>query len=454
MLPRFIVAGARSGTGKTTVATGIMGALARAGLKVQPFKVGPDYIDTGYHSLATGRQSINLDPWLTSERGTLETLVEGGSGAEFAVVEGAMGLYDGVTGQGSWGSTAHISRLTSTPVLLVLDSRKMGYSAGALVKGYQSFEGVDLKGVILNHVGSSTHEEILRQGVEKAGASVLGAIPREKGITLPERHLGLVPALEKGEFSSTVKKITSLVEEHVDLEGVMEIARSPVDLPSFPISRNQEPRVKVAVARDAAFSFYYWDNLELLRREGAELEFFSPLEEEPPGCDGVYLGGGFPEVFASQLSKSPSRKKLMSLFEDEVPIYAECGGLMFLCREIRALEGGSEKSFPMVGAFSATVEMTRKLQALRYTLATVSRRNPYLGKGTKVKGHEFHYSRITDLSRDQKYLYSLQRGSGISDFRDGLIENNALASYMHLNFRGEREFPKNFVTACLRHSKK
>ncbi len=450
-LPRVLIAGERSGTGKTTVATGIMGALVKTGYKVQPFKVGPDYIDPSYHSKITDRNSRNLDLWLTSERAVVESLGEGSKGADIAVIEGAMGLYDGISGEGSRGSSAHIAEITSTPVIFVLNASKLGYSAGAIVKGYKSFGGVNIGGVILNNVGSKSHEDILRQGIDKTGVEILGSIPREKSISLPERHLGLIPALEKGEFSEVLERISKLVEENVDLDSLMEIAFSAEELPSPSQEEEKEKRIKIAVAKDRAFSFYYWDNIELLKKHGAEIVFFSPLTESPPPCDGLYIGGGFPEVFAEELSSNKEAlRRVKALFEDEMPIYAECGGLMYLCREIVS----GEKSYTMAGVFDARVEMTEKLQALRYTLARVEHDNIYLRKGSLVKGHEFHYSRIVDAAEDIKFIYSLHRGVGIKDFRDGFYDKNTLASYMHIHFRGAREFPENFVKACIRYSRR
>ncbi|HEQ78549.1 MAG TPA: hydrogenobyrinic acid a,c-diamide synthase (glutamine-hydrolyzing) [Euryarchaeota archaeon] len=450
-LPRVLIAGERSGTGKTTVATGVMGALVKAGYRVQPFKVGPDYIDPGYHSKVTGRNSRNIDIWLTSKKAVVESLAEASGDADIAVIEGAMGLYDGISGEGYKGSSADIAEITSTPVVLVIDSAKLGYSAGAIFKGYKDFGTVNIKGVIVNNIGSKSHEEIIRHSIDKAGGEILGIIPRDSSVSLPERYLGLIPALEQEEFSDIIERISKLVEENVALDRIIEIASSAKELPSIPSEEKKDNSVRIAVAKDSAFSFYYWDNIDLLKKHGAEIIFFSPLNETPPDCDGIYIGGGFPEVFRQELSSNKKAlRRIKSLFEDEMPIYAECGGLMYLCRNIIS-EG---KSFRMAGVFDAEVEMTEKLQALKYTLARVDLDNIYLKKGSFVKGHEFHYSRIIDIAEDVKFLYTLQKGAGIKDFRDGLYDKNTLAGYMHIHFRGVEKFPGNFVKACLKYRRK
>ena len=446
-IARILIAGERSGVGKSTVVTGVLGALAEAGVKVQPFKVGPDYIDPGHHAIAIGEPSRNLDTWLMGEGGVVESLLRGSKGKELAVIEGAMGLYDGISG-GYEGSSAHIAKLTSSPVVLLVDASKIAGSIAALVSGYRSFDpGLSFAGVVLNNVGSEAHARMLGEAIEsRTGLPVLGWLPRNSDVEIPERHLGLIPAAERQE-QELYLRLAEFVREHVDLEAIMRAARDAPPLPDPPVEEGEEPTVRVGVALDRAFSFYYWENIELLRSAGAEVVFFSPIGDRTlPEVDGLYIGGGFPEVYAPEIAKN---RKLMREIRKksgkDMPIYAECGGMMYLTRELLDLEG---KAHEMAGVFDAVAEMTPKLQAVRYTLARAALNTPFFREGEILKGHEFHYSRIADFAGDISFAYSLQRGVGISDHRDGFISNATLASYMHLHFAGSRDFLKSFIAAC------
>jgi cobyrinic acid a,c-diamide synthase len=444
---RILIAGERSGVGKSTVVTGIIRALADEGMKVQPFKVGPDYIDPSHHTMAIGEPSRNLDTWLMGERGVVESFLLGSKGKDLAVIEGAMGLYDGFSGSYE-GSSAHIAKLTSTPVVLLVNASKIAGSIAALVSGYKSFDPeLSFAGVILNGVGSESHARMLGEAIEsRTGLPLLGWLPKSSEIEIPERHLGLIPAAERQE-EEVYLKLAEFVREHVDLEAILRAARDAPPLPEPPAEEEKEPTVRVGVALDKAFSFYYWENFELMRREGAEVVFFSPISDNAlPDVDGLYIGGGFPEVYASEIAQNRKlMREIRKKSEEGMPIYAECGGMMYLTRELLDLEGNA---YEMTGIFDAVVEMTPKLQAVRYTLARAARNTPFFCEGDVLKGHEFHYSRIADFASDISFAYSLQRGMGIADHRDGFISNATLASYMHLHFAGSRDFLKSFIAAC------
>ena len=435
-----------------------MGALKHWGLRVQPFKVGPDYIDPSYHTAVTGRPSRNLDTWMLPTRSVIEIFSHACQNVDIAIVEGVMGMYDGISGLSGEGSTAHVAEILKIPVVLVVDVFAAARSAGATVLGFREFDRrIHLSGVILNRVASKKHAEWCRESIETAtGIPVLGAIPVNEDVRLPERHLGLIPTTEKHDLHF-VERITKLIEANIDLEKLLQIATNSPPLPSisdtvYP-SKKRENSVTLAVGFDEAFNFYYQDNLDLLTAHGCNLVFFSPLHEEtlPGDIDGIYLGGGFPEVMPSMLEANSSmRNSLKKAIDDATPVYGECGGLMYLTQSITNLDG---KTFRMIGALDAGTIMTKSL-TLNYTEAYVTESNYLSRAGQSVRGHEFHYSRISGLPRDAKFTYRMRAGKGIDGKHDGWKEGGVLASYMHLHFASNLKLARNFVRALeeYRHS--
>lgn len=451
-VPGLVIAGAASGVGKTTVAIGLMRAFSRRGLRVQPFKVGPDYIDPSYHHLACGGRSRNLDTWMVSPEVVRELYVRANDSADLALVEGVMGLFDGRSGRDEAGSAAEVARLLGLPVLLVLDVGKMARSAAAMALGYQRFDPrVKVAGVIANNVGSVGHFEIVRDAIESAnGLPVVGYLPRRDDLQLPERHLGLIPAAEGTVGVDFVERVAQQVEETVDLEAVRrlaELAESVAVAPSglFPESL-MSPRTAIAVAQDEAFCFYYQDNLDLLEAWGASVVPFSPLRDErlPDGVQGAYLGGGFPELFATRLAGNRSMLASIRVAQaDGMPIYAECGGLMYLCAGLTDL-GGRRHS--MVGIVPAEVTMPGQPLTLGYVEVRARRDTCVLRQGQTARGHEFHRSGLKQLVDEAGAPYQMVEDGRLEGYQRG----DLLASYIHLHFASEPSIARNLVEACVR----
>jgi len=421
MIPAVLIAGTHSGVGKTTVTLGLMAALRRRGLAVQPFKVGPDFIDPSHHTDVCGRPSRNLDAFMMGEKGVRKSFSEGIVGADVAVVEGVMGLFDGMDAT-EVASTAQVAKILDLPVLLVLNVHGMSRSAAAMELGYSCFDrDVRVAGTILNRVGSERHMSMLKSSLR---LPILGAIPRNRDVEMKSRHLGLEMGFER---QHDLDALASLVEEHAELDQILRLCRSPC-LPRA-AGRAEEKTVRIGVARDEAFCFYYHDNFLELERRGAELVYFSPLRDRLPEVDGLYIGGGYPELHAAELEAGAARRGIKEASSDGMPIYGECGGLMYLSRE---LDLGQEKR-RMVGALPATVIMTKKLQALGYVEAEVVGENPVVRPGQVVRGHEFHYS-FLETEGDSRFVYRLRRGKGIRDGCDGLVEHHTLAGYLHTHF--------------------
>ncbi len=454
-MPRLILAGDRSSAGKTTISTGVMSLLRERGLSVQPFKVGLDYIDPGYHSLVTGRQGENLDGFLMGEPAIAEAFQHSAEGADVAVIEGVRGLYEGLEALSDVGSTAQIAKILKAPVVLVVDAQSITRSTAALVKGYKDFDrGVSIRGVILNKVGSDRHAEKARLAIQKyTGIEVLGAIPRNKGMSLTMRHLGLIPAREGvsrvGDFDARISKIKAIIREHVDVDRLLEIARSAPKLRPGKqdiFVREKEAGVRVGVALDEAFNFYYKDNIDLLKLKGAEVIYFSPLHDrEIPEADGLILGGGYPELFAGELSENSSmRKSIAEASRNGMPIYGECGGMMYL---MKALEDEAGRRHEMVGAMEGIASM-KHIRHIGYVAGQFEKDTPIGMKGSFFKGHEFHYSIITDVPPGARFAYRMDRGIGIKDGLDGMLVNNTLGSYTHLHAASYLPFARNFVESC------
>ncbi|MDO9097939.1 MAG: cobyrinate a,c-diamide synthase [Candidatus Methanoperedens sp.] len=417
-----LIAGTGSGVGKTTVALGVMAALSKK-YKVQPFKVGPDFIDPSHHTRICGRPSRNLDSFIMGERGALETFARASKGADFCVIEGVMGLYDGLDDT-EIASTAHVAKILNVPVILVINAHGASRSIAALVKGFSEFDSVNIAGIILNNAGSERHVKLIKDSLKSSGIKipVIGALPKNPELSIPSRHLGLHMA---GENNLNIEKLSDFIEKHIDMEAVKTIANN-FTAPDVELDEPDENfNARIGIAYDAAFCFYYRDSFDAFKSMGAELIFFSPMTDRLPEMDGIYLGGGYPELFAKELSASPTRRGIKKAAEDGMPIYGECGALLYLNESLK-----TDRTYKMAGVLGAHSRMTDKLQALGYTEALTILDSPLAKKGKVIRGHEFHYS-VTDCDKDATLVYKLRRGKGIIDGKDGLMEYNTVASYMH-----------------------
>ncbi|MDQ7909691.1 cobyrinate a,c-diamide synthase [Phytohabitans sp. ZYX-F-186] len=438
---RLVVAAPASGHGKTTVATGLLAAFATRGTRVAGFKVGPDYIDPGYHALAAGRPGRNLDPVLVGEERIGPLFAHGAAGADLAVVEGVMGLYDGRVGAGDFGSTAHVAALLAAPVVLVVDASAQGRSVAALVHGFRSFGGVRLAGVVLNRVGSDRHEALLRDACEEVGTPVLGVLRRHPAVAAPSRHLGLVPVVERSAAAaSSVAALADLVAAGVDLDAVLAVARTAPPLAATAWSPSCVDPVPagpvVAVAGGPAFSFGYTETVELLRAAGAQVSTVDPLRDEalPDGTRALVVGGGFPEVYADRLAaNAPLRAAVAALAARGAPISAECAGLLWLCRTLDGAE--------MCGVLDADATMTGRL-TLGYRDAVALTGSSVTPAGTRVTGHEFHRTAVTPRAGAAPAW--AWRGAD----PEGFVSGGVHASYLHLHWAGHPEIAHRLVAAA------
>ena len=442
--PRIIIAATQSGSGKTTITAGLLAALKKRGLDVQSYKVGPDYIDTGWHTLASGKISHNLDSWLVGSDKLKEIFSATSSGADVSIIEGVMGLYDG--GRGGVSSTAEISKLLNAPVVLVIDAKSMGTSAAAVALGFREFDKkINFAGVILNRLGSDSHKKMIVDALNNLGIKCFGAIKRNEEFHLPERHLGLVPTTENNSVA-VIEKICAACEEQIDVDALIDTAKNSAPLKKTnPLSLVPSPYTKIAVAKDEAFSFYYGESLRELERLGAEIIFFSPLNDEhlPQNIDGLILGGGFPEMFAARLEANKNiRAEIFNAAAGGLPIFAECGGFMYLMRELIDFGG---KSFLMCGVLDGSAKMTDKLQTVGYVEAEILR-DCVIGKaGDKIRAHEFHFSTAT--LTDDKIFHCRRMRTG-KEYFAGAAKKNVVASYLHIHFAGCPSAAANFVAAC------
>jgi cobyrinic acid a,c-diamide synthase len=444
----IIIAAPSSGSGKTTVALGVMAALKGRGLRVAPFKVGPDFIDPGHHAAVCGRSSRNLDGWMCGREWVAGSYARGCRGADLAVIEGVMGLFDGASGEDDAGSTAEIARWLDGRIVLVVDARSQARSVAALVKGFVEFDPrLNFAGVIFNRVGTPRHEELLRQAMASVPGlpPVLGCLPREENLSLPERHLGLVMAAEAGLDEAFAARLAAAVEAHLDLEGLLETGgQVSTSDRSVRSGAPTSPAVRIAVARDEAFCFCYPENLELLQGAGAELVFFSPLRDQalPPEIDGLYLPGGYPELHAGELSENVSLLgEIREAATAGLPIYAECGGFMLLAESI---DGRA-----MAGLFPGAARMLPRRKALGYRQVELTADSLLGPAGTVARGHEFHYSEMT-LPEEVSRIYRLSRRGGEDLGREGYCRGNVLGSYVHLHFGSNLQLAENFVRFCVK----
>lgn len=446
---RIVIAGTGSGVGKTTLTIGLMAALKQRGLNVQGFKCGPDYIDPTYHTAVTGRPSRNLDSWMFSHQTLKEIFCRGSAGADISIIEGVMGFYDGKNPQNNEGSTAQISQIIESPVILVVNCHSMARSAAAIVKGFQLFsEGIHIAGVIANKVGSEGHYQIVKTAIEQeCGLPVIGYLKREEEIAIPERHLGLIPSIERGELDPFFQRLAELISRTIDLDLLVKLAGAP-ELTSvsrlFVHQKHSQP-VKIAVAKDSAFHFYYPENLELLELYGAKLLNFSPLAGEPvpQEADGLYIGGGFPEEFAPVLAENESVKEsVRSAIGKGIPTLAECGGFMYLTEQIETTDG---KSYPMVGLIPGKVTMQKKLAALGYREIIGHADNFLLSDNEQAKGHEFHYS---TFSTAESFPYAYETKGMRGTKKEGYLSGNLSAGYTHFHFASNLTLVKRWITKC------
>ncbi|WP_243313603.1 cobyrinate a,c-diamide synthase [Fundidesulfovibrio agrisoli] len=489
MTKTLLVSGTHSGCGKTSVTLGLLAWMRRAGLDARAFKTGPDFIDPGLHALACGRTSHNLDSWMLTPRANREIFARYAAGGDVALVEGAMGLFDGLSGTSELGSAAHMAKLLGIPALLVADASGMARSAAALAQGFARFDPeLGLAGVVFNRVGGPGHREILAEAMERAGVPLLGCLPKAPDIALPSRHLGLVTAGDLGldagraqgrtgskppdwlarladwvetlDPAALLERLPSRVFETPASGAVRESPTPQVGRPGRasdavpePAPAQQAPsgRVRLGLARDRAFCFCYEENLRLLEMAGAEIVPFSPLEDAvlPPGLDGLYLPGGYPELHAAKLSGNGSMlASIRDFCASGRPVYAECGGFMLLMEAVEAVENGEGRSWPMCGVFACRAAMGERFAALGYREAVFQRDTPLGPAGTRARGHEFHFSRLAGQAPGPG-TYTLSGRKGAIDGPEGFLSGNTLGSYVHLHFASNPELAPAFVAAML-----
>ena len=464
-IPRLVIAAVSSGSGKTTVVTGLLSALRNQGIKVQSYKIGPDYIDPGYHRLASGRAAHNIDTWLMSKETMVNTFIDTAQNVDLAVIEGVMGLYDG--GRGGISSTAEIAALLHAPVVLVIDCKSMGASAAAIALGFREYaKNVHIAGVILNRLGSDNHQKMIEEAMAGIGMPVLGAVRRDDHLAMPERHLGLLP-VEENQERQVVDAMGEAMKKQINLPALLQIGHNA--LPMQKIASQAEGylqkvivgrkrsfpddfgKIKIGLARDEAFSFYYPESLAVLERLGAQIVEFSPLQDAAlPDIDGMLIGGGFPEMFASQLeANSAMREAIFKAAIDGMPIFAECGGYMYLGK---CLKDFDDRQYSMTGILPQEVQMNKKLQMVGYVEAELLR-DCCLGQaGMKLRGHEFHFSSempgAGDIIGQRAFQFTRMRNNSV--YAGGFVneQGNVVGSYLHIHFGGCVEAATAFVGSC------
>lgn len=440
-LPRVLIGAVQGRSGKTTVTLGLLKALTDLGLTVQPFKKGPDYIDPSWATFASGTQCRNLDLFMMGAENVRQSFLRHAAGADLSIVEGAMGLFDGLDVEGS-NSSAELAYTIQAPVVLVVNCTRLTRSVAAIINGVAGFDKrISIGGVVLNNVARARHQDILTQSIARyCDVPVLGVLPKSKAVEIPDRHLGLIPAGEQGQLQNRIELLGNLVKENIELEQLLQVARSASSLQQDELQQAEpEARkieiysgcVRIGVLRDKAFSFYYPENLEALEAAGAKLVYIDTMQDKQlPDIDGMYIGGGFPEVMAEEISANRTLlEQIKAAIENDLPVYAECGGLMFLVQHI--LTNG--KAYPMVGVFDCDVEMKAKPQGIGYTVQKILPGNPFFTEGSVIRGHEFHNSQLVNMREPMRYGFATQRGKGIIPGYDGLLYKNTLAGYHHLH---------------------
>ncbi len=458
-LPRILITALRGGSGKTILSVGLIAAWVKRGKHVAPFKKGPDYIDAGWLALSAGRPCHNLDSFLVSEDGILNSFFFNSRHSDIAVIEGNRGLYDGIDTLGHT-STAELAKLLKAPVVLCLDCTKSTRTMAAIVLGCLQFDPkVFLKGVILNRIAGARHERIIRENIEyHCGLPVLGAVPRLKDQSFPERHMGLIPTQEHGSVAGSVEVISEIASTYLDLDAIEELActavplnfvepeKKPLNYLPSPKSEKNSPRI--AVIRDSAFQFYYPENLEALKASGASLVYISPFTDKDfPSVDALYIGGGFPETHAEALAENLHfMETLKTEAEKGLPIYAECGGLMYLGEKL-VLKG---KTYRMAGVLPLVFGLCKRPQGHGYTVVSVEKKNPFYPVGMEIKGHEFHYSKVLEWTKNPRNLvFHMKRGTGMADGKDGFCYKNILATYTHVHALGTPQWAVALVRKAL-----
>ena len=473
-IPRIIIAGTTSGVGKTSITLGILYILKNLGFKIQSFKIGPDFIDPSYHYFVTNSPSYNLDSWLMGKKGLINTFEKYTIGKDIAVIEGVMGLFDGAGGKNNFASTAQIAKILNSPIILVIDASKAARSIAAIAYGFMKFEkGLKIKGIILNKISSNRHFNFIKDAFEnKIKIPIVGVIYRNQELIFSERHLGLIP---REELDDKRRKViinsAKVLSESLDAEKIVGLIRplqnETVRKKKIDTGKEQNNQsIKIAVALDESFNFYYQENLDTLQKKGAQLIFFSPLNDPrlPEEVDGIIIGGGFPEILARNLSRNQSMMRaIKKRAESQIPIYAECGGLMYLSKSIKEgpssykndkipeSKGNFNKTYRMVGLIDAITNMTDQL-TLNYTQGKVINESLF-GNIDRVRGHEFHFSVMENISNDSKFSYYLNKGKGITNQKDGIVVYNTLASYTHLHFSNTK-LPERFILNCKKISRK
>ncbi|MGH9973427.1 MAG: cobyrinate a,c-diamide synthase [Nitrososphaeraceae archaeon] len=452
--PTLIIAGTTSSVGKTTISLAIMYALKyKKGFSVQPFKIGPDFIDPSYHKIITGRESRTLDAWMMGNNGIISTLQNAAIDVDVAIIEGVMGLFDGISGKSDFASTAYVAKILNTPVILVIDAAKAARSIAAMAFGYLNFDRrLKISGIILNNVSGPKHARYITEACKsKIKVPILGIVQRDNELRMDERHLGLIPTDELDYTKkSKIMKVAKKVSEEIYYDKIVSLFKLKKSKYTAFVKKSEPSisKLKIGVALDNSFNFYYNENLNSLRNLRAEITFFSPLNDNhiPSDVSGLMLGGGFPEVMADKLHSNQSmRRSIKTAVEQGMPIYGECGGLMYLTKSIAGYRD-FKKPFKMVGVIDANTIMTGRL-TLNYTQADMT--SNLFGNIQNIRGHEFHYSKIENIPQDSKYVYNMKRGSGIDGGKhDGILIYNSIASYMHLHFYDTR-FPNKWIKLCI-----
>lgn len=450
-VPTIVVGGVSSGVGKTTISCALIRAFVRRGLCVAAYKCGPDYLDPSYLSRAAKRTAHNLDSWMMGQDALRSTFARTVEGADFALVEGVMGIFDGASPNSDAGSTAQIAKWLGAPAILVVDAGGMARTIAAVLHGFSNYDpALDLAGAICNRVGSPRHLDLLRQALPQDGPRILGGLPKKLACTFSERHLGLIEARQNEVSEDVFEALADLIEDWIDLDGVLELAqRKPVELTTLPDQGSQgEPRVRIGIAQDEAFSFYYPENLAILREYGAELVPFSPLHDKAlPDLDALYIGGGYPEIHANKLFENASmRHSVLGFVQSNRPVYAECGGMMYLSQGIETLEG---ERYPMVGALSGWAKLQGKLVALGYAEVFTTQDSILGPAGTSYRGHQFRYSMLDGVDPALVGALEIRRRRDGKTTSEGYFCHRTVASYVHAHWASNRDIPACLVRSAL-----